>query len=402
MPPGHLSPRSLQLPLGAHGSFTVEIDVPECFTDRSNSGAAHRGGATHRGATHRSFGVATQRGSARTHGSACCASPGFTSNPSASSPKHVAVAASDVHMVGGTGTPLMPHGCCTPLGLVGLAEVVRVLLPGGASLAANAELQATFGVLRLVQALFFSAPLFYLQAWVVVSIGFKRVLEHHAILLVSAAFALLTLVLALTSFVISPASDRPCRVRGWLITSRAVSLACALYFTADATLRALAVSTLGYAAGAYALCFPALLILLWMYCSCGHAPHVWLEIALRHFAFSVAPPVLDGLGGQPQRLALEACLSTGLCAACVLAGLRPTMPHPQHDPLVVHALLVALSASATLKLATLAWCVFPALTAAYPVVGVSQLDCFSSRSEAQRMAQSTQEGTRRFIESRSR
>ena len=41
-------------------------------------------------------------------------------------------------------------------------------------------------------------------------------------------------------------------------------------------------------------------------------------------------------------------------------------------------------------------------TAAYAVVGVSQLDCLSSRREAQRMAQSTQEGTRRFIESRSR
>ena len=61
----------------------------------------------------------------------------------------------------------------------------------------------------------------------------------------------------------SPAVDRPCRVRGWLVSSRAVTVGCLLYFAADVTLRALAISTIGYAAGAWAFIFPPLLLLAW-------------------------------------------------------------------------------------------------------------------------------------------
>ena len=144
------------------GNFTVEIEVPACFTDRSHySGGAAAGSCG--GATSRCSigGGMTQRGSRTARE---FASPGYTSNPTPG-PHKVDVGGRDVHMVGDPGAQLMPYGCCTPLGLVALAEVVRVLLPGAGSLESNAELQGIFGVLRLVQALFLSAPLLYFQLW---------------------------------------------------------------------------------------------------------------------------------------------------------------------------------------------------------------------------------------------
>jgi len=365
-------------------------------------------------------------------------------------------------MVADQGKPLMPYGCCTPVGLVAFAEVVRVLLPGGSSMEHNAELQGIFGVLRLVQALFLSAPLLYFQLWTMMLIEFPKVLEHHFVVLVSASISFVAIVLALTAFVSSPAVDRPCRVRGWLVSSRAVSIGCMCYFIGDITLRALAVATIGYALGAWAFLLPPLLLLAWavnplidevshllspthglgggfggaglpmfafhepptnskkppllqmlqsVLCCCrSHGccvrpVRVWLDTALRYFAFSMAPPVLDGLGSQPRRLATEAVVSTIVCVALTVIGLSESVPHPQKDPVVVHILLVALTFSTTLKAGSFLWCFFPAMTGLYPVAGVSLVtwcDCLNYREEAEEMEENVEEGRRKFLEAQRR
>jgi hypothetical protein len=94
----------------------------------------------------------------------------------------------------------------------------------------EAELQEVFTVLRLVQALFLSAPMLYFQVLIIMSIGPQRAYHHHLILILSAGVSFLSLFIALTSFVLNPATDRPCRVRGWLISSKALLLGSALYF----------------------------------------------------------------------------------------------------------------------------------------------------------------------------
>ena len=308
--------------------------------------------------------------------------------------------ASAVHMVPDQGTPLMLYGWCTPIGLAGLAEVVRVLLPGGSSLGANAELQAAFSTLRLVQALFFSAPLLYLQLWLMMRLGLTRTTHHHATLIASAAIAFASLVVALTAFVTSPVVSRACRVRGWLLSSRVVTIGCSLYFASDITLRALAISTLGSAAGPYSLVLPSLLLFAWIRASYGQPLRVWLDTALRYFGYAMAAPILDGLGADPAGMLLESLLSTALCMACVLAGLLPVMPHPQHDPAVARGALVTLSASLVLKVATLLWCVFPGMTGRYPVLCVSRCECLTWRAEDDAMAERTRAGTRNFMEQR--
>lgn len=397
--PAGLSPRSLYLPLpplgDANAAFTVEIEVPECLTDRSERGA--RTGAS--GATHQ----ASARASARQ----CTArapysprAPGFVTAASTAGPTQVSIGPSGIHHYADQGTALTPYGWCTPFGLAALAEVVRLLLPGGSSLERNAELQATFGTLRLVQALFFSAPLLYVQGWMILMIEVPHVVAHHITLLASSVLAFASLVIALTAFVTSPAVGRASRVRGWLLSSRTVYLGCGLYFAADVTLRALAVATLSFAVGRYALIFFAMLIVGWVLSSCGKPLHAWLDTALRYFASAMAPAVLDGPGADPAGLLLEALLSTAVCAVCVLGGLQSNVPHPQHDALVAHATIAALAASVALKLAALLWCVFPAMTGRYPVFGVSRCECLSWGKEAMTNAERTSEGTRKFMERR--
>ena len=162
-----------------------------------------------------------------------------------------------------------------------------------------------------------------------------------------------------------------------------------LYFAADITLRAVAVATIGFAAGAYAFLLPPILLIGWaanplvdearhlfssyglgmgmspgmpmfadygspddrqsgggllraccdQLCTdpdtpteracCVRPIRVWLDTALRYFAFCMAPPVLDGLGGDPMRLAREAVVSTLVCVLLVLVGLSEAVPHPQ-------------------------------------------------------------------------
>jgi hypothetical protein len=162
------------------------------------------------------------------------------------------------------GRQLMPYGCCTPLGLTAFVELFRVMMPGGSPMEDEAELQEVFTVLRLVQALFLSAPMLYFQVLIIMSIGPQRAYHHHLILILSAGVSFLSLFIALTSFVLNPATDRPCRVRGWLISSKALLLGSALYFASDMCLRALAVGMLGYAIGSWAWIVPPALAALWL------------------------------------------------------------------------------------------------------------------------------------------
>lgn len=113
----------------------------------------------------------------------------------------------------------------------------------------------------------------------------------------------------------------------------------------------------------------------------------------------MAPPVLDGLGSQPLRLVREATLSTALCVCMVTIGLAPAMPHPQHDHVAAHFIVVVLAFATLLKAATFVWCYFPALTGAYPVVGVSLIQwcgCMSHEEEMEEMEQNVAEGTADF------
>jgi len=134
---------------------------------------------------------------------------------------------------------------------------------------------------------------------------------------------------------------------------------------------------------------------------CVRPVRVWLDTALRYFAFSMAPPVLDGLGAQPNHLAIEAAGSTLVCLGMVLLGLAPFMPHPQRDPAVVHFVLVVLAAAIFLKAAAFFWFYFPSMTGLYPVPGVSLVqwcDCLNYREEAEDMEGEVADGTRAFME----
>lgn len=251
---------------GKSGQFTVAIEVPDCFTDRSGCESARsvEDGGGRRVAEPGAGGLGdvwSRPAAARCQD---IDSPGYHENTEAGLRKEVTVGRADLRMVADPGKPLMPYGCCTPVGMTAFVEILRVLLPGGSTMEDHSELQGVFGVLRLVQALFLSAPLLYYQLLVVMLIGPSRAYHHHLIILISAAISATALIVALTSFVTNPATDRPCRVRGWLISSKAVMLGCFLYFVSDVTLRALAVAVVGYAAGAYAWAALPILVSLWL------------------------------------------------------------------------------------------------------------------------------------------
>ena len=125
---------------------------------------------------------------------------------------------------------------------------------------------------------------------------------------------------------------------------------------------------------------------------------IWLDTALKYFAFAMAPPVLDGLGQDPRRLALEAVGSTVACVLAIAVGLSEGVPHPQHDHVVMHSIYVASAFAAVLKGASFAWCFFPAMTGLYPVLGVSMMDCgcLSQRQQTTQMAQGVQKGREAF------
>jgi len=404
--------------------------------------------------------------------------PGFHENPDKDLRTNITVDGMAVRMVSDQGKALMPYGCCTPIGLTAFVEVLRVLMPGGSTMEFNARLQGVFGVLRIVQALFLSAPLLYYQLLVIILIGPSIVRHHHKVIALSAFVSFAVLIIALTSYVLNPATERACRVRGWLIHSKAVLFGCALYFSADVALRALAVSVLGYAMGKYVWFALPLLVLLWilrpciehlgtlfasalsprsgapllsdrsdggyegqgghlsssqlaahdraekrrsaqsrrsrlesffgaLFCCCQSngccrkSTHVWLETALKYFAYVVAPPVLDGLGSEPTRLMLEAIVSTIVCIVAAVTGLMPQVPHPQHDPVVVRFVVGLLIWATTLKAAAFLWVFFPAMTGVYPVFGVSMVqwcDCMSWRDEAEDQAERNAMGRQKFMQ----
>ena len=110
---GATTPRSSQLHLGA---FTVEIEVPSCFTergtDRDGDGEPDSMGAVVPGAA-KGTGMET---------------PGYYKSTH-KGPVVVDVPPDDVHMAADPMLTkgLMPYGCCTPLGLVAFALRMQYL-----------------------------------------------------------------------------------------------------------------------------------------------------------------------------------------------------------------------------------------------------------------------------------
>jgi len=249
------------------GYFTVEIEEPPFFTDRSGADSDRSVGELaglggHRDTADRGKGGKGDVWSRPKVGA--LTGPGYHINSIADKKNEVDVKRSKVRSLADPGRQLMPYGCCTPLGLTAFVELFRVMMPGGSPMEDEAELQEVFTVLRLVQALFLSAPMLYFQVLIIMSIGPQRAYHHHLILILSAGVSFLSLFIALTSFVLNPATDRPCRVRGWLISSKALLLGSALYFASDMCLRALAVGMLGYAIGSWAWIVPPALAALWL------------------------------------------------------------------------------------------------------------------------------------------
>ena len=668
------------------GYFTVEIEEPPFFTDRSGADSDRSVGELaglggHRDTADRGKGGKGDVWSRPKVGA--LTGPGYHINSIADKKNEVRVERSEIRSLADPGRQLMPYGCCTPLGLTAFVELFRVMMPGGSPMEDEAELQEVFTVLRLVQALFLSAPMLYFQVLIIMSIGPQRAYHHHLILILSAGVSFLSLFIALTSFVLNPATDRPCRVRGWLISSKALLLGSALYFASDMCLRALAVGMLGYAIGSWAWIVPPALAALWLIqpffdyffgmlssgstpsrtdtdasvlrvdtecfyrkrdgtvaravikevddqvlppiykirvdatermtcrknlrpCSQGMWPEelapesladklnvlkkrspdahqlfcridsdkdgritvlelkdelnhtddafktrlsrafdakdiddndyidaeefgvayksiaeleelkksfpaahdlfckidrnedgritvnelkeffddvafakelfdeldrdkffkaidtdtdgdididefedayahairigyekvlarisgsapprrsdvnvplldigdkvgccrrpvrVWLDTALRYFAFVVAPPVLDGLGTSPLRLGLEGVLSTALCMGAIGLGCWEGMPHPQRDPWLIHVVLQITAAAVVTKLAVFGWAFFPAMTGMYPVLGVSHIRwfnrCFDWREEIVQQAGKNAEGRKAFLD----
>jgi hypothetical protein len=419
------------------GDFTIEIEEPPFFTDRSGADSDRSVGELAGLGGHRDKADRGKGGKgdvwARPKVGALTG-PGFHINTIADEKKEVKVSRSEIRSLADPGRPLMPYGCCTPLGLTAFMELFRVMMPGGSSMEDEAELQEVFTVLRLVQALFLSAPMLYFQVLIIMSIGPQRAYHHHLILILSAGVSFLSLFIALTSFVLNPATDRPCRVRGWLISSKALLLGSALYFASDMSLRALAVGMLGYAIGSWAWIVPPALAALWLILpffdyffgmlssgsmptrrsdvpllgigdkagGCRRPVRVWLDTALRYFAFVVAPPVLDGLGTNPVRLGLEGVLSTALCVGAIGLGCWEGMPHPQRDPWLIHVVLQITAAAVVTKLAVFGWAFFPAMTGMYPVLGVSHIiwfnRCFDWRAEIAQQAGKNAEGRQKFLD----
>jgi hypothetical protein len=135
---------------------------------------------------------------------------------------------------------------------------------------------------------------------------------------------------------------------------------------------------------------------------CRRPVRVWLDTALRYFAFVVAPPVLDGLGTSPVRLGLEGVLSTALCMGAIGLGCWEGMPHPQRDPWLIHVVLQITAAAVVTKLAVFGWAFFPAMTGMYPVLGVSHIRwfnrCFDWREEIVQQAGKNAEGRKAFLD----
>jgi hypothetical protein len=135
---------------------------------------------------------------------------------------------------------------------------------------------------------------------------------------------------------------------------------------------------------------------------CRRPVRVWLDTALRYFAFVVAPPVLDGLGTSPLRLGLEGVLSTALCMGAIGLGCWEGMPHPQRDPWLIHVVLQITAAAVVTKLAVFGWAFFPAMTGMYPVLGVSHIRwfnrCFDWREEIVQQAGKNAEGRKAFLD----
>ena len=90
--------------------------------------------------------------------------------------------------------------------------------------------------------------------------------------------------------------------------------------------------------------------------------------------------------------------------SCTSRHISPSMtfavPHPQHDHVVMHLVYVVAAFAATLKAAAFAWCFFPAMTGAYPVVGVSLMncDCMHHRQEVMSMHQGVADGRSKFMQ----
>ena len=65
------------------------------------------------------------------------------------------------------------------------------------------------------------------------------------------------------------------------------------------------------------------------------------------------------------------------------------------------AVVLALATATALKVATFVWCFFPAMTGAYPVLGVSLVqwcDCMTYREEMDTMEEAVVDGRAKFLQ----
>jgi hypothetical protein len=218
---------------------------------------------------------------------------------------------------------------------------------------------------------------------------YLKVRHEQPIVLVSALVSFATLVLSLTDLTTSEATSAGLRVRDEYVRSAQVNALMAVYFTADATLRALALLVLGSALGRLLdlVAISAVLAAFgwqWLRVLCNGGLRAacavicerrrFLETFLRAVLPLIAPTVLQQQTSAQRRT--EMIFSSAICAAMVLVPCLPAtmeyMPHPLPwgDDVETHAVAL-LSFALAAKYLTFALGAFPALSDdAYGVIGV--------------------------------
>jgi hypothetical protein len=218
---------------------------------------------------------------------------------------------------------------------------------------------------------------------------YLKVRHEQPIVLVSALVSFATLVLSLTDLTTSEATSAGLRVRDEYVRSAQVNALMAVYFTADATLRALALLVLGSALGRLLdlVAISAVLAAFgwqWLRVLCNGGLRAacavicerrrFLETLLRAVLPLIAPTVLQQQTSAQRRT--EMIFSSAICAAMVLVPCLPAtmeyMPHPLPwgDDVETHAVAL-LSFALAAKYLTFALGAFPALSDdAYGVIGV--------------------------------
>lgn len=157
------------------------------------------------------------------------------------------------------------------------------------------------------------------------------------------------------------------------------------YFCADLTLRVVAIAVLTYSVGelATALLLPALFtlwigtrLLVWQLARLKHNGYGDLtsvvESYVRDFKRILTPSFMDA-GLTARRLSYDFLISTLACIAFTAIGLLPQMPHPHVDPDFRSNAVAIVAAAVVVKYVTFIWCVFPAGTLLYPILGIGKV-----------------------------